>query len=310
MMDIIPLLIVAAISGGTTLLFGVLGGILNEKAGVTNLGTEGIMLIGAVISAIMYLRTENLLFTVIVTLLVAGVLGLVHAFLTITLRTNQTVTGLAMTLFGTGFSAYIGKPVAGIPVSAKIPKIDIPGLGSIPYIGVIFTNLDIFILLSIVLSILLYIYMFKTSWGLHLKAVGDNPSTSDAMGISVVGVRYFHVIAGAMLMGLAGFYLVMVYSPTWIEGMTAGRGWIAIALIIFARWNPIYALFGSYFFGALDSLGFRMQLLEIDVPSYFLKMIPYIATIFVLMLIGWKNRNKPSIDPQSLGVPYFREQRF
>lgn len=309
-MDVIPLILVAAISGGTTLLFAVLGGILNEKAGVTNLGTEGIMLMGAVISATTYIRTESILFAVFVTLIVAGILGLVHAILCVTLRTNQTVTGLAMTLFGTGFSAYLGKTVAGLPISAKIPSFDIPGLSAIPFIGVMFQQFNLFILSSILLAIFLYVYMFKTSWGLHLKAVGDNPSTSDAMGISVVGIRYFHVIAGSMLMGLAGCYLVMVYSPSWIEGMTAGRGWIAIALIIFARWNPLFAIFGSYFFGGLDSLGFRLQLVEIAVPSYFLKMIPYIATILVLMFIGWKNRHKPSIEPKSLGIPYFREQRF
>lgn len=309
-MDTIPLLIIAAISGGTTLLFAVLGGILNEKAGILNLGTEGIMLVGAVLSAMLYIQTGNLLITLVVTMVGAGMLGFVHAFLCITLRTNQVVSGLAITLFGTGVSAYIGKSVAGIPVSANIPRLDIPLLSQIPYIGQVFSKLDIFILLSVILSIVLYIYMYKTSWGLHLKSVGDNPSTSDAMGISVVGIRYFHVIAGSVLMGLAGFYLVMIYSPAWIEGMTAGRGWIAIALIIFARWNPIYALFGAYFFGGLDSLGFRMQLLDLGIPSYFLKMIPYIATIVVLMFIGWKNRNKPSIEPQSLGTPYFREQRF
>lgn len=309
-MDIIPLIIVAAISGGTTLLFAVLGGILNEKSGITNLGTEGIMLVGAVMSAIMFIQTQNLLLTLVVALVGSGILGLVHAFLCITLRTNQIVSGLAITLFGTGFSAYIGKSVAGMPIPAKIPTLDLSLLSGIPFFGQIFSQLNIFIWFSIVLSILLYFYMYKTSWGLHLKAVGDNPSTSDAMGISVVGTRYFHVIAGAMLMGMAGFYLVMVYSPAWIEGMTSGRGWIAIALIIFARWNPIYALFGAYFFGGLDSLGFRMQLFDLGIPSYFLKMIPYIATIVVLMFIGWKNRNKPSIEPQSLGTPYFREQRF
>ena len=309
-MDIIPLIIVAAISGGTTLLFAVLGGILNEKSGITNLGTEGIMLVGAVMSAIMFIQTQNLLLTLVVALVGSGILGLVHAFLCITLRTNQIVSGLAITLFGTGFSAYIGKSVAGMPIPAKIPTLDLSFLSGIPFIGQIFSQLNIFVWFSIVLSIFLYFYMYKTSWGLHLKAVGDNPSTSDAMGISVVGTRYFHVIAGSMLMGMAGFYLVMVYSPAWIEGMTSGRGWIAIALIIFARWNPIYALFGAYFFGGLNSLGFRMQLFDLGIPSYFLKMIPYIATIVVLMFIGWKNRNKPSIEPQSLGTPYFREQRF
>ena len=309
-MDLIPLIIVAAISGGTTLLFAVLGGILNEKAGIINLGTEGIMLVGAVMAAIMFIQTQNLLLTLGVTVVASGILGLVHAFLCITLRTNQIVSGLAITLFGSGFSAYIGKSVAGMPIPVNIPTLDLPLVTSIPYIGQIFSGLNIFVWGSIILSILLYVYMYKTSWGLHLKAVGDNPSTSDAMGISVVRIRYFHVIAGSMLMGMAGFYLVMVYSPAWIEGMTSGRGWIAIALIIFARWNPIYALFGAYFFGGLDSLGFRMQLFDLGIPTYFLKMIPYIATIVVLMFIGWKNRNKPSIEPQSLGTPYFREQRF
>lgn len=309
-MDMIPLIIVAAVSGGTTLLYAVLGGILNEKAGITNLGTEGIMLVGAVLSAMMYIQTQSLLITLVVTIIGSGVLGFVHSFLCITLRTNQIVSGLAITLFGTGFSAYIGKSVAGMPIPTSIPTLDLPFLNNIPYIGQIFSQLNVFIWISMILSVVLYIYMYKTSWGLHLKAVGDNPSTSDAMGISVVGIRYFHVIAGSMLMGLAGFYLVMVYSPAWIEGMTSGRGWIAIALIIFARWNPIYALFGAYFFGGLDSLGFRMQLFDLGIPTYFLKMIPYIATIVVLMFIGWKNRNKPSIEPQSLGTPYFREQRF
>lgn len=309
-MDIMPLIIIAAISGGTSLLYAVLGGILNEKAGVMNLGTEGIMLIGAVMSAIMYLKTENLFLTILAVLVAAGGLGLLHAFLCITLRANQTVSGLAITLFGTGLSAYLGKSVAGAAISVSIPKLEMKWLESVPVVGQIFSSLDIFIWISILLSLLLYLYMYKTSWGLHLKAVGDHPSTSDAMGISVTGFRYIHVIAGSMLMGMAGFYLIMAYSPNWIEGMTSGRGWIAIALIVFARWNPIYALFGSYFFGCLDSLAFRIQLVDLDIPSYFLKMIPYIATIVVLMFSGWKNRNKPSIEPKCLGVPYFREQRF
>lgn len=309
-MDMVSLIIAAAISGGTSLLFAVLGGILNEKVGVINLGTEGIMLIGAVMSAIVFIQTNNLFITLIMVIIATGVLGLLHAFLCITLRANQIVSGLAITLFGTGLSAYLGKSVAGVPIPVSIPKVNLNWLETIPILGQIISDLDIFIWLSIALAIILYIYMYKTAWGLHLKAVGDNPSTSDAMGISVVAYRYFHVVIGSMLMGIAGFYLIMVYSPNWIEGMTSGRGWIAIALIIFARWNPIYALFGAYFFGGLDSLGFRMQIFELNIPSYFLKMIPYIATILVLMFIGWKNRNKPSIEPKSLGNPYFRKQRF
>lgn len=309
-MDMVVLLLTAAISSGTPLLFAVLGGILSEKAGVIHLGTEGIMLIGAVMSCIIFIQTENLVVTFFVALLASAALGLIHAFLCISLRANQIVSGLAITLFGTGLSAYLGKGVAGVALPVSVPKLNLTWLEFIPVIGRVISNLDFLIWLSIFLTVMLYFYMYKTSWGLHLKAVGDHPSTSDAMGISVTGYRYFHVIFGSMLMGLSGFYLIMAYSPSWIEGMTAGRGWIAIALIIFARWNPLYALACAYFFGGLDALGFRIQLFEIPIPSYFLKMIPYLATIVVLMVVGWKNRHKPSIEPKSLGLPYFREQRF
>ncbi|WP_246041693.1 ABC transporter permease [Robertmurraya kyonggiensis] len=309
-MDTAIILMSAAISAGTPLLFAVLGGILNEKVGVINLGTEGIMLIGAVTSCIVFLQTENLFLTFLAALLASAGLGLIHAFVCISLRANQIVSGLAITLFGTGFSAYLGKSVAGSALPVSVPKIELSWLEPIPFIGRVFGNLDIFSWLCIFVAIVMYFYMYKTSWGLHLKAVGDSPSTSDVMGVSVDGYRYFHVILGSMLMGLSGFYLIMVYSPNWIEGMTAGRGWIAIALIIFARWNPLYALACAYFFGGLDALGFRFQLLEVAIPSYFLKMIPYIATIIVLMFVGWKNRHKPPIEPKALGVPYFREQRF
>lgn len=309
-MEISVLIIAAAISAGSSLLFAVLGGILSEKAGVIHLGTEGIMLIGAVISCITFVHTKSVFLSLLAALLAAGGLGLIHAFLCVTLRANQIVSGLAITLFGTGFSAYLGKSVAGEALSVSVPKVDLTFLEPVPFIGRIFSHLDIFIWISILLSIFLYVYMFKTSWGLHLKAVGDSPTTSDVMGISVVKFRYFHIIAGSMLMGVAGFYLLMVYSPNWMEGMTAGRGWIAIALIIFARWNPLLAILCAYFFGGLDALGFRIQLFDIGIPSYFLKMIPYIATIIVLMFIGWKNRKKPPLEPKSLGIPYFREQRF
>jgi len=309
-MDVTVLLLTAAISSGTPLLFAVLGGILSEKAGVIHLGTEGIMLIGAVTSCIIFLQTESLIITFFGALLASAVLGLIHAFLCITLRANQIVSGLAITLFGTGMSAYLGKAVAGVALSISLPHVPLTWLEIIPVLGRIFSNLDLFIWMSICLAVLLYLYMYKTSWGLHLKAVGDSPSTSDVMGISVIGFRYIHVIVGSMLMGLSGFYLIMAYSPNWIEGMTAGRGWIAIALIIFARWNPLYALACAYFFGGLDALGFRIQLFDIGIPSYFLKMIPYLSTILVLMFIGWKNRHKPPIEPKALGIPYFREQRF
>lgn len=309
-MDFYVFLIIAAISSGTPLLFAVLGGILSERSGVMFLGAEGTMLIGAVVSCLTFVQTNSLFLAMIAALAAAGGMGLLHAFLCVTLRANQTVCGLALTLFGTGLSAYLGKPVAGQALAVSVPRMKMPWLESIPFIGRIFSNLDVFVWLSFALVIVLYLYMYKTSWGLHLRAVGDNPATSDVMGLSVSATRYIHVIACSMLMGLAGSYLIMVYSPNWMEGMTSGRGWIAIALIILAAWNPLYALGGAYLFGGLDALGFRMQLMDIGIPSYFLKMLPYVVTILVLILVGWRNRNKPSIEPKALGVPYVREQRF
>lgn len=303
-------LIIAAISSGTPLLFAVLGGILSERSGVIFLGAEGTMLIGAVVSCLVFVHTGSLTLAIAAAVGAAGALGLVHAFLCVTLKANQIVCGLALTLFGTGLSAYLGKPVAGQALAAAVPRLQLPWLEPIPFVGPILANLDILVWFSFALAISLYLYVYKTSWGLHLRAVGDNPATSDAMGLSVGKIRYIHVVAGSMLMGLAGSYLIMAYSPNWMEGMTSGRGWIAIALIILAGWNPMYALGGAYLFGGLDALGFRMQLMEIGIPSYFLKMLPYIVTILVLMAVGWRGRNKPSIEPKALGVPYVREQRF
>lgn len=309
-MDFYIYLIIAAISSGTPLLFAVLGGILSERSGVIFLGTEGTMLIGAVVSCLTFVHTGSLALSVLASLAAAGGIGFVHALLCVTLKANQIVSGLALTLFGTGLSAYLGKPVAGVPLAVAVPKLRLPWMENLPFAGRIFSNLDVFVWCSFGLVAVLYLYMNKTSWGLHLRAVGDSPATADAMGVRVGLTRYVHVVAGAMLMGLAGCYLIMVYSPNWIEGMTSGRGWIAIALVILAAWNPLYALFGAYLFGGLDALGFRMQLMDIGIPSYFLKMLPYVFTIFVLMIAGWRGRHKPSSEPKALGVPYVREQRF
>lgn len=309
-MDFTLQLIVAAISSGTPLLIATLGGILNERAGIIQLGTEGIMLMGAVTGCLTYLNTGSFTLTVLAVLAVAAILGFVHAFMTVTLRANHIVSGLALTLFGSGLSAYIGKPISGTPLPATLPKLNLTFLDGVPVIGAIFGHLDVLTWFSFLLVAAMHFFVHRTSWGLHLRAIGDNPATADVMGIRVQLLRYVYVVAGAMLIGLAGADLLLVYSPSWNEGMTAGRGWIAVALIIFARWNPLRALLCAYFFGALDTLGFRIQLLGSEIPSYFLKMIPYIVTILVLMFLGWRNKNKPSGAPEALGNPYIREQRF
>jgi simple sugar transport system permease protein len=309
-MDMIIQIIAAAMSSGTPLLFAVLGGILIERSGIIQLGAEGIMLMGAVTAALLYIRTGSLAAALATVLVVSAALGLLHGFLTVTLRVNQIVSGLAMTLFGSGLSAFLGRAIAGQPMPGAVPKLDLPLFGAVPVIGGLFAHLDVLTWLSFALVIALHLYIHRTSWGLHLRALGDNPPTADVMGIPVTAFRYGCVIFGAMLIGLGGADLLLVFSPAWIEDMTAGRGWIAVALIIFARWNPLRALLVAYFFGALDALGFRIQLAGSDIPSYFLKMIPYVVTILVLMYLGWRNRGKPSGSPESLGVPYIREQRL
>lgn len=309
-MELMTQMLAAAMAAGTPLLFATLGGILIERSGIIQLGAEGLMLMGAVTAAMTFLATASLPVTLLAVLIVTGLLGALHALLTVTLRANQIVSGLALTLFGGGLSAYLGKAVTGTPLHGAVPKIALEWLDPIPVLGPLLGHLDVFTWASLAVVVLLYFYIEHTSWGLRLKAVGDSPATADVMGIRVQGFRYGCVVVGSMLMGLGGANLLMVFSPTWIEGMTAGRGWIAIALVIFARWNPLYALAAAYFFGLLDTLGFRMQLAGSSIPPYFLKMIPYLLTIAVLILVGWRTKHRLSGSPQALGVPYIREQRF
>jgi len=297
-------------AAGTPLLFATLGGILTERSGIIQLGAEGLMLMGAVTAAATLLATGSLLLAIAAVVAVTGALGALHAFLTVTLRSNQIVSGLALTLFGGGLSAYWGQSITGQPMPVQVPVADLSWLNPIPVLGPLVSHLNLFTWGSLLLVVVLWLYLKHTSWGLHLRAVGDNPATADVMGIPVQFYRYAAVIVGAVLMGWGGASLLLVFSPTWIEGMTAGRGWIAIALIIFARWNPLYALGAAYLFGLLDTVGFRLQLAGSPIPPYFLKMLPYLITIAVLILVGWRTKHKLSASPQALGLPYIREQRF
>jgi len=308
-MDVFSQLLNTAVSAGTPLLFATIGGIIIERSGIIQLGAEGLMLMGAVIACTGFLHTQSLGLTLLMVLAIGALLGLLHAFLCVSLRANQIVSGLAMTLFGSGLSAYLGKAISGVPVPGAVPKFDVGFLDHVPVLGNVMAHLDVLTWTSLLLVLAAHLFLNRTSWGLHLRAVGDNPATADVMGIRVQAVRYGAVVIGSMLIALGGADLLLVYSPTWTEGMTAGRGWIAVALIIFARWSPIRALFCTYLFGFLDSIGFRIQLTGSLIPSYFLKMIPYIVTILVLMFVGWRSRHKLSGAPQALGVSYVREQR-
>lgn len=300
-------ILAAAVSSGTPILFAALGELIGQSAGVMNLGVEGMMLVGAVSGFLTSVRTGNLLLGVAAALLAGGLLGLLHAFMCITLRVNQVVSGLALTLFGTGVSGYLGKSVIGVPLPHHFTAVHLPVLTDIPIIGPVLFNHDWLVYSSFLLVPALWYLFYRTRPGLHLRAVGESPQTADALGVNVFRIRYVSVVVGGMLAGLGGAYLSLAYAPSWIENMTAGRGWIAVALVIFAVWNPARALAGAYLFGGVDAMGFRIQAMGIRVPSFFLKMMPYVFTVVVLILITASSSKQSSRAPEALGVPYERE---
>ncbi|ASW44165.1 ABC transporter permease [Clostridium isatidis] len=309
-MEWITNFLAAAVVAGTPLLFATLGEIITEKAGNLNLGVEGMMLMGAVIGFIVGLKTESAVMALLAAM-AAGALGaFIYAFLTVTLKANQNVTGLTLTIFGSGFSSFVGKSVVGqaTPDSIKsffIP-IEIPLLSNIPVLGKALFSQDLFIYIGYICTILLTIYLYKTNIGLNLTAVGENPSAAASASINIDLYKYIHILLGGALCGLGGAYLSLVHVPAWQENITAGRGWIAVALVVFTAWRPNKAIIGAFLFGGLDIIRFRITNTLISI--YFMDMIPYVVTIAILIFIGIKKstRNAP---PKSLGIPYFREER-
>jgi len=302
----------AAIVAGTPLLFATLGEILIEKSGNLNLGVEGMMLMGAVIGFLFGLKTGNVLAALLGAMIAGAAGGLIFAFLTITLRTNQVVTGLALATFGSGFSSLVGKTLVGqtAPMAIKtfFKPYSIPLLSKIPFFGPVFFKQDPFVYFGYILAILIGIYLYNTSKGLNLRAIGENPGCADAASINISVYKYIHILSGGALCGLGGAYLSLVYIPSWQENVVAGRGWIAIALVIFAAWNPYKAIFGAFLFGGLDIIGFRLQGSQINVSQYLVDMLPYIVTIVVLVVVSMR-KSKNNAPPKNLGVPYFREER-
>ncbi|MEG6615814.1 ABC transporter permease [Peptococcaceae bacterium 1198_IL3148] len=307
--SLIIAVLATAVTAGTPLLYASLGEILTERAGILNLGVEGMMLVGAVSGFVAALITGSAWVGVLISLLAGGALALIHAILTVSLKANQVVSGLVLTIFGTGLSGYLGKPYVGQPLPNAFKAQTLGFLSDIPIIGTIFFNQDVLVYLSYLLVPLLCLLIYGTKMGLNLRAVGENPGAADSLGVSVSKTRYMYTIIGGMLAGLAGAYLSLAYAPSWMENMTAGRGWIAVALVIFARWNPLYALVGAYMFGAIDALGFRIQMLDVQISSYFLNMLPYICTILVLIISTRQSQTGGVGSPKALGVAYDREDR-
>jgi simple sugar transport system permease protein len=302
----------SAIQNGTPILLAILGGIMCEKVGNLNLGIEGMMLLGASFGFLAGAKTENALIAVCVAAAAGAIGALIYAFITVTLRGNQIVTGLVLTIFGTGVAGFLNKDLSKLILSEKVKKVfaplDIPLLSDIPVIGKALFSQSIYVILPIIIAIVLYIYLNKTKIGLNTRAVGENPSAADASGINVSLYKYVNICIGGALCGLGGAYFSLVFLGGWQNNITSGKGWIAVALIIFSTWNPLKAILTAYAFGILCGLEFTLQNTKISIPQGFLEMIPYVATVVVLIIMSIKKK-KENQPPMALGNAYFREER-
>lgn len=318
-MDFVALLtslLTIAIVAGTSLVYATIGEIITERSGILNLGVEGMMIMGAVSAFAAAYHSGNAWIGVLIAALVGGGMALIHAFLTITMRAEQVVTGLALTLAGTGLASFLGEklgpeggPLVGL-VGPRFQEIKIPLLSDIPIIGPALFDQDILVYLMYLLVPVTMFYLYKTRSGLYLRAVGENPQTADAMGLSVFQLRYLYTIVGGVLVGIGGAHLSLSYTPGWTENLTGGRGWIAIALVIFATWDPLRAVIGALLFGGINAIQFRMQAEGTTIPSSLLNMLPYILTVFVLVLVTWREGLSKRLGaPAALGLPYNREER-
>jgi ABC-type uncharacterized transport system permease subunit len=300
-------LLTAAVAAATPLVFAALGEVVAERAGVINLGIEGMMLVGAVVGFLAMNETGSLLTGVTAALAAGALVASVHAFFSVTLKANQIISGLGITIAGAGLAAIIGRSVVGVPARTSFDDLDLPGLSAIPGIGEILFQQHLLVYVALLLAPIVWWVLQRTRLGLHLRASGENPAAADAMGVSVARYRYGAVVFGGALAGLAGASLSLAESPGWSEGMTSGRGWIAVALVIFATWDPLRVLLGAYLFGALDVLAFRAQIIGVDVNPTLLGMIPYVATILVLIGVTLLGATKRLGAPAALGTPYVRE---
>jgi simple sugar transport system permease protein len=297
------------IASSMAVLYASLGEILTERSGVLNLGVEGMMLIGALSAFAATASFQSLWIGTLAAMLIGGCFALIHGFFAITLRVNQVVSGLALTLFGIGLSNFVGRPFIG-KLALKFEPFGLFPFDKIPIVGPVFFNQSALVYPAYFLVPLAYYFLFKTRYGLQLRAVGENPSAADTVGISVFSIRYLYTFIGGALAGLGGAYLSLAYTPGWKEQMTGGQGWIAIALVIFSMWDPLKAAAGALLFGFINAFQFYCQAAGLTlVPSYILRMLPYLFTIGVLAVIThWKTAKNRVGAPEALGIPFEREQ--
>ncbi len=296
-------IILTIITAATPLLLAATGELVVEKSGVLNLGVEGMMVMGAVAGFAVTISTGSPLLGIVGGAVAGMLVSLIFAFVTLTLVANQVASGLALTLFGLGLSGLMGESFVGQP-GIKLQSLDVPGLTDLPFVGKILFGQDILVYLSFAAVFGVSWFLNRTRAGLILRAVGDNHTSAHALGYSVVGVRYLAVAFGGAMAGLGGAYLSVAYTPLWVENMTAGRGWIALALVVFASWIPWRAAIGAYLFGAVTVLQFHAQAFGVGFPSQFLAMLPYLATVVVLVAISGNRRATLFNTPSSLGKSF------
>ena len=312
--SVFVLALVTAISTGTPLLYAALGETLTERSGVMNLGIEGMMLVGAVSGFWVTSDTGSLMAGMVVGGIAAAALALVHAVLSVSLGINQIISGLALVIIGTGLSGFLGASTDPLltsrPPGAFFEPVFGVGFRDLPLVGPLIFGHDIMVYLSWVAVGIASYYIFRTRPGLYVSAVGEDPATADAAGLSVARTRYVHTVVGGFGAGVGGAYLSISLVGTWQDSITAGAGWIAFSLVIFSGWRPWRALFAAYVFGALTSLGFTLQILGIGVPGDVLAMVPFILTIVALAIVTGRSAAARKLGaPAALAQPYSRESR-
>ncbi len=314
--DFTTKLLAATLAMGTSLTFATVGEVYTEKTGILNLGMEGIMLMGALSGFATAFSTGNLYLAILIAMLVGAFFSLIHAFLCISMRANQVVSGLAITMLGTGLANFLGQRLGpasnkfnlcGMNLAAKFDNIAIPGLSKIPILGAFF---DVSVLTYSLYLIIpfAWFFMYKTKHGMVIRSVGENPRTAAAMGISVSKIRYLYTVIGGMFAGIGGACLSLSFTPSWNDGMTGGKGWIVIALVIFAAWNPGRVVIGTLIFGGITSLQFSLQAagFEMVIPTQFLAFSPYLITLAVLTGMTIINQKKKGsfASPAALGTSF------
>jgi simple sugar transport system permease protein len=295
----------------TTLILAALGALFTERAGVLNLGIEGILLTSAISSFLVADSSGNIWLGLIVGSLVGALLAGIHAVLSVVLRANQIVAGLALVIFGTGLANFLGKPAEGKTVTTLIKPLSFGPLSDIPVVGPVIFRQDPITYASIVIAVLASLYLFRSRPGLELRATGDDPATVDAQGLSVASIRIRYTLFGGLLVGLGGSWLMLAQSAAWHQAATTnGIGWIALALVVFAGWRPIRLIFGAILFGFTLQLPFTLQAEQITfIPSALMQMLPYLATLIALIALSRPSTRNKLGAPKSLGIPFVRDER-